>query len=138
MRPILTVRPERRAREPSPQSKDHYLRWVGQVDSGGAPTDPLDAMAAAIRLQPDIIYFLTDGEFKKGVNLKLRSIKLPRTAIHTFAFGDNGSESRLRLGRERPPGEEARGHEHCAKGQTTHYQMIMCRQLCKWICSNKI
>jgi len=80
----------------SPQSKDHYLRWVAQVDPGGGPTDPLDAMAAAIRLQPDIIYFLTDGEFKKGVNLRLRSIRLPRTAIHTFAFGETLGEELLK------------------------------------------
>ncbi len=80
----------------TPQSKDHYLRWVAQVDPGGGPTDPLDAMAAAIRLQPDIIYFLTDGEFKKGVNLRLRSLKLPRTAIHTFAFGETLGEELLK------------------------------------------
>ena len=78
------------------QSKDHYLRWVAQVDAGGGPTDPLDAMAAAIRLRPDIIYFLTDGEFKKGVNLRLRSIKLPHTAIHTFAFGETLGEELLK------------------------------------------
>lgn len=80
----------------SPQSKDHYLRWVAQVDPGGGPTDPLDAMATAIRLQPDVIYFLTDGEFKKGVNLRLRSIKLPRTTIHTFAFGETLGEELLK------------------------------------------
>ncbi|MBC8113348.1 MAG: VWA domain-containing protein [Candidatus Saccharimonas sp.] len=80
----------------TPQSKDHYLRWVAQVDPGGSPTDPQDALAAAIRLQPDIIYFLTDGEFKKGVNLRLRSIKLPRTAIHTFAFGETVGEELLK------------------------------------------
>ena len=80
----------------TPQAKDRYLRWVAQVDPGGSPTDPLDAMAAAIRLQPDIIYFLTDGEFKKGVNLRLRSIKLPRTTIHTFAFGETVGEALLK------------------------------------------
>ena len=80
----------------TPQSKDHYLRWVAQVDPGGGPTDPRDAMAAAIKLQPDLIYFLTDGEFKKGVNLRLRSIKLPRTAIHTFAFGETLGEELLK------------------------------------------
>ena len=80
----------------TPQSKDRYLRWVAQVDPGGGPTDPLDAMAAAIRLQPDLIYFLTDGEFKKGVNLRLRSIKLPRTIIHTFGFGETLGEELLK------------------------------------------
>ena len=80
----------------TPQSKDRYLRWVAQVDPGGGPTDPLDAMAAAIRLQPDLIYFLTDGEFKKGVNLRLRSIRLPRTTIHTFAFGETLGEELLK------------------------------------------
>ncbi len=80
----------------TPQSKDRYLRWVAQVDPGGGPTDPLDAMAAAIRLRPDIIYFLTDGEFRKGVNLKLRTIKLPHTKIHTFSFGETLGEEVLK------------------------------------------
>ena len=89
----------------TPQSKDHYLRWVAQVDPGGGPTDPLEAMATAIKLQPDIIYFLTDGEFKKGVNLKLRSIKLPRTTIHTFAFGETLGEELLKDVAQRNGGE---------------------------------
>lgn len=79
----------------SPQSKDHYLRWLAQVDTGGGPTDPRSAMSTALRFQPDLIYFLTDGEFQRGVNLKLQSIKQARTAIHTFAFGEKLGEEVL-------------------------------------------
>lgn len=92
----MLAMPAETLQQATPQSKDRYLRWVAQVDSGGSPTDPLDAMAAAIRLQPDLIYFLTDGEFKKGVNLRLRSIRLPRTTIHTFAFGETVGEELLK------------------------------------------
>ena len=88
--------PARDLQPATPELKDRYLRWVVQVDSGGGPTDPRDAMQTALRLQPDLIYFLTDGEFQRGVNLKLLSIAQSRTVIHTFAFGERLGEDVLK------------------------------------------
>ena len=52
-------------------------------------------MELALTLQPDIVYFLTDGEFDQGVNRRLLLIKQDRTAIHTFAFGEQTGEAVL-------------------------------------------
>jgi hypothetical protein len=61
----------------------------------GAPTDPRQAMEIALGFEPDIVYFLTDGEFAKGVNRQLLQLKQPRTAIHTFSIGENLTDGAL-------------------------------------------
>lgn len=69
----------------APENKQHFLAWVDQVPAIG-DTDPTAALAMALRLHPDVIYFLTDGCFSGPANDVVRTIHQPRTAIHTFAF----------------------------------------------------
>lgn len=88
--------PARTMQPATPEAKDFYLRWVAKVDANGSPTDPREAMRVGLALQPDVLYFLTDGEFRKGYSLTLRSIRQTRTAIHTFAFGETLAEETLR------------------------------------------
>lgn len=76
-------------------AKEKYLAWVATMDANGAPTDPRQAIGLALKFQPDVIYFLTDGEFDKIVNRKLLRIKQQRTTIHTFAFGEKIGEAVL-------------------------------------------
>lgn len=83
-------------RSADPATKDAALRWVGAMESGGSPTDPRQAVALGLRLQPDRIYFLTDGEFERGANLALIKLRQERTAIDTFAFGERLGEDVLR------------------------------------------
>lgn len=83
-------------RTADPVTKDAALRWVGAMDSGGSPTDPRQAVALGLRLQPDRIYFLTDGEFERGANLALVKLRQERTIIDTFAFGERLGEDVLR------------------------------------------
>ncbi len=88
--PATTLQPA------SAAAKQKYLSWVATMDANGAPTDPRKAMDLALQFQPDIIYFLTDGEFDKIVNRKLLRIKQKRTTIHTFAFGERIGEAVLK------------------------------------------
>src|SRR5690606_8639207 len=55
--------PAERLIEASDSSKLRYLRWMAGARADGQ-TDPSQALAMALRLQPDLIYFLTDGDFK--------------------------------------------------------------------------
>jgi len=87
--------PSRRMQWATPLAKEHYLTWVAETRAEGAPTDPIEAMELALSFQPDIIYFLTDGNFARGANSQLLKIRQPHTAIHTFAFGDEISEAVL-------------------------------------------
>lgn len=76
--------------------KASSLEWVARMGSGGAPTDPRTALRGALRMQPDQIYFLTDGEFDRPVVRDLLSLKQSGTRIDTFAFGDQAGEAVLK------------------------------------------
>ena len=69
----------------APENQQHFLSWVDQVPAQG-DTDPTAALSLALRLRPDVIYFLTDGCFSGPANEIVRSIQQSRTAINTFSF----------------------------------------------------
>jgi hypothetical protein len=76
-------------------AKQKHLYWMQSVSAGG-DTDPREALWLAMRLEPDIIYFLTDGDFRFSIKKDLLGLKQNRVAIHTFAFGNPIAEEMLR------------------------------------------
>jgi hypothetical protein len=76
------------------EARQHYLQWMAQARPDGE-TDPREALLLALRLQPDVVYFLTDGDFKKGIERDLSSLTQRRTTIHTIAFGSRDGEKLL-------------------------------------------
>jgi hypothetical protein len=76
--------------------KASSLEWVARMGSGGAPTDPRSALRGALRMRPDQIYFLTDGEFDRPIVRDLMMLKQSATRIDTFAFGDQAGETVLK------------------------------------------
>lgn len=75
----------------TPDAQKKYLKWMNLMLPHG-DTDPTTALALALRMQPDVIYFLTDGMFPTPCILWLNQLQQTGTAIHTFAFGDPVSE----------------------------------------------
>jgi hypothetical protein len=67
---------------------DRTRRWVGRLWPGGG-TFPLDALMHALKLEPDAVYFLSDGRFDPAVIEALR-VHNPSShgqiPIHTIAF----------------------------------------------------
>ncbi|MGE0605658.1 MAG: VWA domain-containing protein [Pirellulales bacterium] len=67
-------------------------RWISQLQSGGF-TNPASALRLAVELDPDAIFFLTDGEFDPEivdmVEPASTSASLP---IHTIAFQSQAGE----------------------------------------------
>ena len=63
-----------------------YLRWMARAKAGGT-TEPGDALMLALRLKPDVIYFLTDGAFKYRVIDRVRQMNRKQVSIHTVSFG---------------------------------------------------
>ena len=67
---------------------DMTRRWVGRIwPSGG--TFPLQALLKALSLEPDAVYFLSDGRFDPGVIEELRVQNPDSTGqipIHTISF----------------------------------------------------
>ncbi|MEW4528706.1 vWA domain-containing protein [Maioricimonas sp. JC845] len=83
--------PATRMMEAVPASQYNYLHWMTGVKAKGE-TDPEAALMLALRLQPDVIYFLTDGMFKYRVIERVREANRGRVAIHTIGFGDDEAE----------------------------------------------
>lgn len=70
------------------ENQARYLNWMRQIPATG-DTDPTAALEIALRLRPDVIYFLTDGAFSTEANEIVRSIKQSRSVINTFNFEQN-------------------------------------------------
>lgn len=79
----------------SPQNKQLYLHWVAKARAFGG-TDPANALKHALKLRPDVIYLLTDGDFDEKFGKRLDKINKHRVAIHTFGFGDKAADKLLR------------------------------------------
>ena len=71
------------------------LHWVATMRPAGE-TDPRQALALALRLKPDVIYFLTDGDFSIEIKKELIGLRQQRTSVHTYAFGTRDGSSILR------------------------------------------
>jgi len=79
-----------------PSARQRYLRWAVEAKASGT-TDPEQALLIALRLNPDVIYFLTDGAFHPTVVDHVRAANnRERVTIHTIGFGDDGGEVLLK------------------------------------------
>jgi hypothetical protein len=96
--------PSRKLQPALPAPKKHYLTWMANVKTGGQ-TDPRDALRVALLLRPDMIYFLTDGEFRSSVVRDVTKLnRFRRTPIHTFGLGNRSGEPMLKIIAERNGG----------------------------------
>ncbi|MBM79068.1 MAG: hypothetical protein CMJ78_00545 [Planctomycetaceae bacterium] len=69
-----------------PEKQLYFLNWSQRVKALG-DTDPREALRLAIKMRPDVIYFLTDGnDFPMKVERELLAYNAGDTIIHTFKF----------------------------------------------------
>jgi hypothetical protein len=71
-----------------PDDQAAYLQWTAQVRADGE-TDPREALLLAVRMRPDVIYFLTDGEFNYRVVREASEANFGGVQIHTISLGDD-------------------------------------------------
>lgn len=62
-----------------------FLYWMQKIRADGE-TDPRPALRMALKLRPDVIYFLTDGVFELPVRRDLLKMQRTKSTIHTFSF----------------------------------------------------
>jgi len=67
--------------------KHHYLQWMSTLKAEGQ-TDPLAALQIALRMRPDVVFFLTDGSFPYHVEQGILRLRTGRTKINTFVFDE--------------------------------------------------
>jgi hypothetical protein len=70
------------------EAKQRAVRFIASITADGG-TRHEDALKAAVRLHPDVIFFLTDGDDPKLSRAQLDEIqrKAAGIAIHTIEFG---------------------------------------------------
>lgn len=68
-------------------AKQKYLAWMQQVITAGN-TEPTMALATALKMRPDIIYFLSDGDFNARVRSELMELPVGDTKVQTVAFAE--------------------------------------------------
>ncbi len=78
-----------------PSTQNKYLRWAAQAKADGQ-TNPEQALLLALMLRPDMIYFLTDGDFPHKVVENVTQSNQSRVVIHTIGFGEDKGEKLLR------------------------------------------
>ncbi len=83
--------PARSLQPATAASQKKYLYWMSELRADGQ-TDPEAALSLALRLKPEVIYFLTDGEFEFRVQRRLLQLKQEQTQIHTYVFGETKGE----------------------------------------------
>ncbi len=106
--------PSDRLMEANDATKLHYLRWMIHVPPDGQ-TDPALALLLALKLDPDTIYFLTDGDFRPTIVREVAVSNRRGVKIHTIGFTQDRGESLLRTIAKQnggtytyvPPDEEA-------------------------------
>jgi hypothetical protein len=80
---------------------DRLVQWIDQVQPGGG-TQPLPAFQRAFGLdiQPDVIFFLTDGQIADESTpaqiANMNDNRGKRAVINTIAFGDPRAQEMLR------------------------------------------
>ena len=68
---------------------------MGSVEANGG-TNPEPALAIAARLNPDVIYLLSDGEFQPLNTRTLKLLTHQKITVHTIAFESPEGERTLR------------------------------------------
>ena len=66
------------------------FQWIDTITAEGG-TEPIHALRSALALKPDVIYFLTDGEFDQStVDEITKANRAQKTQIHSVAFSYSG------------------------------------------------
>lgn len=77
--------------EASDENKEQFIKWVTKVGAGGR-TDPRAAVKMAMLLNPDQIYFLSDGEIVDIYRLRLMQLPASNWKLNTYSFGQDSEE----------------------------------------------
>jgi hypothetical protein len=90
------------------KNKLRLREWLEAVEVGGS-TDPREALFIALALEPDAVFFLSDGDFSNvsgdarnrlfagapEAEDLVKRVNRVRTPIHTFAYEDPSSKRRM-------------------------------------------
>ncbi len=73
-----------------------FLDWVGSHVQPGGGTVPLESLLTALELQPEVIFFLTDGDIDPATAAMVHLRNTHDTVIHTLCFSNDYGEQVMR------------------------------------------
>ncbi|MBD3676046.1 MAG: hypothetical protein HUJ26_21260, partial [Planctomycetaceae bacterium] len=68
------------------ENKQKYLKWIASANADGG-TDPRLSIRLAMKLEPEMIYFLSDGEVEPDYRAQMLKHEPGDWKLHTFVFG---------------------------------------------------
>lgn len=86
--------PANRMMEAEAPVRKRFLHWSNSQQALGR-TFPQSALLLALQLEPDQVYFLTDGEFDYSVVPTVTAANTEGVPIHAIGFSDNRGENFL-------------------------------------------
>lgn len=86
--------PADRMMEAAAPARKRFLLWANSQQAVGH-TFPQPALLLALQLEPDQVYFLTDGEFDYSVVPTVTAANTEGVPIHSIGFSDNRGENFL-------------------------------------------
>lgn len=69
------------------------LRWVAGFQTVGK-TNPEPALMMALKLEPDAVFFLTDGDFRANIVDNVVEANFRKTPIHAIGFGNDVQDAK--------------------------------------------
>lgn len=80
----------------TPANKTKFVGWAIN-EPGGGSTNPTDALAQALKMEPDAIFLMTDGGFddSMAVQMALQTNWNHQTKVNTIAFHDRSAATDL-------------------------------------------
>lgn len=92
--PLYYPRRFRKLLPATPLNKERVAQWILQaVPDGG--THPKKAIVLALELEPDAIFFLSDGEFDPETLIAVRNHNEKNISVHTIGFENRQGEPLL-------------------------------------------
>ena len=92
----ISEMPDRQLVQATAAKKKNAINFINSIVIGSG-TDPKQALDRAFQAKPDLIYFLTDGQFNTSVvDYILQLNKAGKVTINTIGFGDSKGQKVLK------------------------------------------
>ena len=104
----------------TPENKRKFDAWLGTVELCVGGQGIRGAADLAVRLKPDVIYFLSDGDHVESVIDRMVSLPLDGTVVHTFGMQADVTDRRTGLPDARRVAEQQERNRKLTQIATAH------------------